>query len=397
MTSMRDILFVSLEDWDQIWRRNQFLCDLLARRYPDRKILFVGRPRDFSNRVRRGRWRDDGPPTTWRVPGSPNVTVTRPLKLLPNTIAIGRRFNDWLARRHIARVGLGIGMSSPLLWLNDQSALGMVGRMGECATVYDITDDWTEFPGSPRHRALIAAQDAELCRIADATIVCSERLFERKRPLASSLHLIPNGVHAAHYARVLDGEGPFPPAAASWSRPVLGYVGSVHASRVDLDLVEAIARQWAPGTIALVGPDFLTPVEAERLDRLGNVMRVPAVPYAEVPDYIRAFDVSIVPHLVTPFTESLNPIKLWEYLAAGKPIVSTDVAGFRDYPQHVAVARDAAEFARLACEALTENGARPEARRREAKEHSWEARTDQVEEVIAGCLARRAAALQHAD
>ena len=394
---MPDILFVSLEDWDQIWRRNQFLCDALSRRYPEHKILFVGRARDFSNRVRRRAWRGDGQPTTWTVPGLPNVTVTRPLKLLPNTLALGRRFNDWLARRQILSLARGLGLTAPLLWLNDHAAVSMVGRMGECATIYDVTDDWTEFPGSARERATVSAQDAQLCRVADATIVCSQRLFDRKRSLTESLHLIPNGVHAEHYARVLDGVGPLPAAAARWKRPVLGYVGSVHSSRVDLALLEAVAKRWAPGTIALVGPDFLQPADVARLDRLGNVIRVSAVPYAEVPDYMRAFDVSIVPHLVTPFTESLNPIKLWEYLAAGKPIVSTDVAGFRDYPQHVAVARSGEEFAHLSLEALSEENERREARRIEARAHSWDARVDQVVGVIGECVGASMPAVQHAN
>jgi teichuronic acid biosynthesis glycosyltransferase TuaH len=69
--------------------------------------------------------------------------------------------------------------------------------------------------------------------------------------------------------------------------------------------------------------------DAESLQRTGRVHLTGAVPYAEVPEYMRAFDVCITPHRMTLFTESLNPIKLWEYLAAGKPIVSTDVAGFR--------------------------------------------------------------------
>jgi glycosyltransferase involved in cell wall biosynthesis len=97
---------------------------------------------------------------------------------------------------------------------------------------------------------------------------------------------------------------------------------------------------------------------------------------------MRAFDVCIVPHRVTPFTESLNPIKLWEYLAAGKPIVSTDVAGFRDYPQFVRIASDAPSFLQAVQAALTEDPSLPQARRAEAQHHSWNSRLDAVEQVI---------------
>jgi teichuronic acid biosynthesis glycosyltransferase TuaH len=100
---------------------------------------------------------------------------------------------------------------------------------------------------------------------------------------------------------------------------------------------------------------------------------------------MRAFDVCITPHRVTPFTESLNPIKLWEYLAAGKPIVSTNVAGFRDYPQFVTIA-DADGFNEAVQTTLHEDPTRAEARRTEARRHSWSARLDAVEAVISDCL-----------
>jgi glycosyltransferase involved in cell wall biosynthesis len=97
---------------------------------------------------------------------------------------------------------------------------------------------------------------------------------------------------------------------------------------------------------------------------------------------MRAFDVCIVPHRVSPFTESLNPIKLWEYLAAGKPIVSTPVPGFRDYPQHVYLGADIASFGAGIEAALAEDPARSEARRREAQHHSWDERVDAVVRVM---------------
>ena len=100
---------------------------------------------------------------------------------------------------------------------------------------------------------------------------------------------------------------------------------------------------------------------------------------------MRAFDVCITPHRRTAFTESLNPIKLWEYLAAGKPIVATDVAGFRDYPQFVRLASDAGSFGQAVEEALREENTRGEARRAESRRHSWQARLDQVVDVLLSC------------
>jgi glycosyltransferase involved in cell wall biosynthesis len=374
----QDLLFVSMEDWDDIWRRNQFLCAGFARRFPDRKILFVGLPRNASHALRHGQLRALKRQSTYPVPDLPSITVTHPLKLWPNTLTLGRRLNEAQMRRHILRIATEIGLHSPTLWLNPHYAVHLAGHMGERAVIYDITDDWISLTQSERLRALTAAQDAELCRRADAVIVCSERLQEMKRNLARRLFLIPNGVDAAHYRCVLDA----PPATPRWSRPVLGYTGSIHPDRVDIDLIEAVAKRLSEGTIVLVGPNMLREPDESRLQRCGNVVLTGPVPYARVPEMMREFDVSITPHRVTPFTESLNPIKLWEYLAAGKPIVSTPVAGFRDYPNLVRTASGAEEFLAQVRVALVEAPDLAQARRQEAQRHSWTSRLDAVIDVL---------------
>ena len=388
---MHDLLFVSMENWDNIWRRNQFLCAGLARRHPRRQILFVGLPRDYTHGVRTRDFRCFTQPATWKAPGFSNITVTRPPKLLPNTSALGRRLNEALFRRHVKKAASKLGMKQPLLWLNPHSALHMVGKIGERAVIYDITDDWTSLTQRPWLTELIREQDCALCRVANAVIVCSERLQQLKAPLTDSLHLIPNGVDATHYQRVDDAGRPPPGETAGWRHPVLGYTGSVHPDRVDLRLVEALARRLPTATVAMVGPIMIDTASRQRLEALGNVVFTGPKPYADLPNYMRVFDVCITPHVVTPFTESLNPIKLWEYLAIGKPIISTRVAGFKDYPQFVYLADDAEGFAANLPRATAEGRDLPEQRRREAAKHSWETRLDAVENVMASCLSSRQA------
>lgn len=381
---MQDLIFVSMENWDEVWRRNQFVCTGLAERFPDRKILFVGLSRNVTNDLRHGRVPSLRAGDA-AVPGLPNITLTRPLKLLPDTLGWGRRINEALFRRHIRTAAQRLGMSSPLLWLNPHAAGHMAGKMGESAVVYDITDDWTKLTMSPALTRLTVAQDAALCAKADAVIVCSERLLEMKRGAAQHLFLIPNGVDADHYRPVLDKTGPLTAPGSGWAKPVLGYTGTIHPDRVDVALVESLAKQFHTGTVALVGPNLLTEPDRARLAACANVVLTGPVPYAGIAETMRAFDVCITPHRMTEFTESLNPIKLWEYLAAGKPIVSTDVAGFRDYPQFVRLASDAGRFGEAVKDALAEDPAAGEARRAEARRHSWQSRLDQIVEVLQGC------------
>ncbi len=379
--SFPDIIFVSLEDWDDVWRRNQFLCAGMARRYPSAKILFVGLPRNVSHRLRRGDLSVLRAAATETVPEYPNISVLHPLKLLPNTLAVGRRLNDWVARRQIKGAAAKLGLTRPLLWLNPHSAVHLAGRLGESAVVYDITDDWISPTQSEAMRQRVTAQDAALCRRADAVIVCSPKLYAMKRALTKNLFEVANGVDTEHYRRVLSADPPIE-AARSWRHPVFGYTGTVHPERVDVDLVAALAQSVPEGTVALVGPDLLPAADRDRLDALGNVVRTGPVPYKNLPDYMRAFDVCITPHCLSEFTESLNPIKLWEYLAAGKPVVATPVAGFRDFPQHVRLASDPEQFIAACRAALTEPPEQAQARQAEAEKHTWDARVDAVVSVL---------------
>jgi glycosyltransferase involved in cell wall biosynthesis len=383
-THRRDIVFVSLENWDDIWRRNQFVCDELARRDPHRRILFVGLPRNVSHALRHGHFREaasGGKPVS---ASRPNIIIASPTKLLPNTITAGRWLNEAGFRRHVLQMMDRFDFYEPLLWINDHSAVHMVGRMGEAAVVYDITDDWTTLTQSSRLTQLIARQDQELCRRADAVIVCSERLREMKTGMARQLHLIPNGVNAAHYSTVQR----LPEQASRWKHPVVGYVGTIHPDRIDVSLVEGVAREMPEASIVLVGPNHLRAAEMDRLGSLANVFFTGPVPYSDVPAHMNVFDICMTPHRMTPFTESLNPIKLWEYLAVGKPIVSTNVAGFRDYPQWVSIASTAGEFTEAIRRGLVEIPEIAPARRAEAARHSWSARVDEIERVLALCEPR---------
>ncbi|NBC10727.1 MAG: glycosyltransferase, partial [Planctomycetes bacterium] len=293
-------------------------------------------------------------------------------------------------RREAKRLGFYDDGRRPLLWLNPYHADHMIGRMHEAAVIYDITDDWSQFGRNRRVQRRIAEQDRRVCEKADAVIVCSEGLAASKCQYGAKLHLIKNGVDCRHYAAVCDVHGELPDEARTWDKPVLGYTGTIHRDRLDVALVEQIARRLDRGTIVLIGPSHLNPQERRALKATGRVVITGAVPYAQLPEHMRAFDVCIVPHRVTPFTDSLNPIKLWEYLAAGKPIVSTPVAGFRDYPQHVRLATDAASFVAQAFDALSEEDDRAAARRAEAERHAWTRRVDQVEGVLDAAASRSA-------
>ncbi len=385
---MRDLIFVSLENWDEVWRRNQFICAALLKRFPNMRLLFVERARDFSNAVRRLKFSSVLRPAVRQSSDLPGLTMFSPLKLLPNSIASARHFNARMLRRQLRKVSSEIGFENPLLWINDHGAAHLCGHFGERGVVYDVTDDWTVMPSTGlAERARIIRADRELCERADLVVVCSQSLEDSRKPLARRIVRIPNGVDAAHYRCCTRAELGVPVVQAGGQAqkapaPVFGYIGTLHGDRLDTTLVLALADRWPEGRVVLCGPDFLSPIDHRKLKTRANITIRPAVPYADVPEVMAGFDVCILPHRCNAFTESLNPIKLWEYLASGKPIASTPVAGFRDF-SHLCNLGDGVEGFLDACQsALEEDPAIGLWRIKEAEGHSWEHRVDDLLEVF---------------
>ena len=223
------------------------------------------------------------------------------------------------------RAAQELDFTDPLLWVNDPAAAALLARTG-WRTLYDVTDDWLHAGLTGAEHARLVADESLLLRDAAHVVVCSPALLAAKRPARQdrALSLVPNAVDVDAY------RNPGPRPADLPQGPVVLYVGTVHADRVDLALCASTARRLGTrATVVLVGPAPIDPAERRRLEEAGVVLLGPR-DSAVVPAYLTHADVLLVPHVVTPFTDSLDPIKLYEYRAANRPVVSTPVAGFRE-------------------------------------------------------------------
>ena len=126
---MRDLIFISLENWDGVWRRNQFLCAEWLRRFPNMRLLFVGRSRDVSNCLRKGDGSVFSQPAEQKIDELPGLTILNPLKLLPNSTRPTRWLNQQMLLAEIRRSSRRAGLRAPLLWINDHCAAPF-GRTG---------------------------------------------------------------------------------------------------------------------------------------------------------------------------------------------------------------------------------------------------------------------------
>ena len=294
------VAVLSLETWDDVWRRNQHLAARLVRSRAVTELEFFTPP-EPGLALRSSR----------RVP-EPGIVVRTPPLVVPRRYGGHRLIGTWL-RRRLRNVDV--------LWVNDPVA-GVSALRDGVPVIYDVTDDWRSMYQDATSRSRIVVAEDVLAERADATVVCSAVLATRWRQrYGIAAAWIPNGVDVdairAARPRQLDGAGPH-----------VVYIGTVHANRVDIDLVAELAAAGM-ANVHLVGPDGLTAAERAKLVALG--VRVHgAVPAADVPSWLVAADVLICPHLVDDFTLSLDAIKAHEYLATDRPVVATPSSGFQN-------------------------------------------------------------------
>lgn len=318
-----DLVVISLEPWDEVWRRNQHLVAGLLRDDPDLRVLFVEPAADLLHAVllgipaRPGRGLRRGPLLTGVTPG--RLWLYQPTKLLPRRVD-PRQDGRWAAG--VRRAARRLGLTRPTLWVNDPHGAEVLERTG-WPSLYDITDDWLEADRDEATHARLARHEETLMRRCIEVVVCSTGLVRTKSP-RRPVTLLRNAVDAEAVRHPTTRPTDLPVG------PVAVYVGTLHGDRLDVDLCVATAHALrGVGALVLVGPNALTADEDERLATAG-VVRLGGKDRLVVPAYLQHADVLVVPHLVDDFTDSLDPIKLYEYRAVGRVVVSTPVSGFRE-------------------------------------------------------------------
>ncbi len=293
------------------------------------------------------------------------------------------RFNTMLTGLVVRRVIRQV-KGPVVLWLYDAASSELVGACGETAAVYDCVDDHIEVAGDDqRVRALLTAADNRAARTSTVVITTTRTLYDRHRATNPRTHLVPNVGDYEHFAPAASRDIAADEVSAL-TGPVLGFTGNVAAWKVDFDLLTEVARRRPSWTLVLVGPTRSDTLDdLSRLSSLPNVHYLGSKPYERVPEYVAGFDVGLCPYLWNAAMRSGFPLKLYEYLAAGKPVVASgnpDVAGMEP---DVRVVRGADEFVSAVEDVLALDDDADRARRMTlAAANTWETRTRQMLDLV---------------
>lgn len=266
--------------------------------------------------------------------------------------------NLYLVHDHTAFLrGVAPTLRSPLVWCSWGRLHETLDAYHPALVIFDCVDDFPQW--RPYESAMLAR--------ADAVVVTADALLARLQARHPRVSLIPNGCDYPHFAGLPDPPPDLP------SGPIAGFVGA-WARWIDADLLERTASLLPGWQFVLVGPPF-----GGRTIARANVHHLGWRPYAELPAYLHRFDVALIPFIDDQVTRSAHPIKLWEYLAAGLPVVSTPVPEVAAYPSVVTLADTPAAFAAAIERAAGARSPMDAAVRQAlARRHSWSERYRQI-------------------
>lgn len=313
---------------------------------------------------------------------SPNLTVLEYTPALPSRLPLTAGLAISQFRAKVERVMRALFSSEPatviLFSPNEARFLEIVP---ELPFVYRIIDDYPTMPFYASDPAAARRLDESLCVRAEAIFPSNPKLLGQRKGLNRCHLLIPNGVDFALFgARGL----PVPADMAALPRPIVGFSGAVDRYKLDMGLVAEIAALRPSWTVALIGKVGTGDDTTDReLPQAPNLRYLGFRPYSDLPDYVAAFDVGIIPYSVNPYTEGVSPLKLYEYLAAGKAVVSTPLPFASEAGPVVRTAIGATAFVEQIEAVLAEEG-KEEERRAIAEANSWPARARAMVEVLAG-------------
>lgn len=281
----------------------------------------------------------------------------------------------------------GLHFCEPILWVFLPDMAVFTGRFGEKLVIYHMVDEYTGYSGvSERWRPVMRHMEAQLARMADLVFVSSPTLLESKRSLNEHMLWVANAVDFDSFARAAVGRDASPPDLANLPSPIIGYVGAIN-EKVDLSLVVRVAQAFPAWSLVLVGPvrvsDPGNRVALEVLRGMPNVHFLGQKDVTLVPNYIAACDVCLLPYQMNEWTRHIDSLKLYEYLACGKPVVATSVPAAQRFSDVVRVAASPTDFVAGVRDGLRGDHAELQAKRRSvAAQNTWERRIDVISAAI---------------
>ncbi len=306
--------------------------------------------------------------------------VYSPFSVPVHHIGWAKCFNDVILRCQISCVIYWLGIHNPIVLVANPAAVDIALKMKKNKVIYQRTDRFEEASGIDVE--VILRCDQKLKTESDLTIYVNTKLYEEESSQCRKAFFLDHGVDFELFASA-EEKTVMPPEIADIPKPIIGYFGETSGHSVDIALAEKIADLLPEMSFVYIGtisPDCRTLMAKKNVWMLGQK------DYDRIPQYGKCFDVAILPWIKNRWTEAANPIKVKEYLALGKPFVSTPVfTQIQEYLDVTYVANTPEEFAYSIVKALNENNPeRIAARRKKVEASTWDSKAQLVLDELFG-------------
>jgi len=237
---------------------------------------------------------------------------------------------------------------------------------------YDCVDEHTGFTAKTKRKNIIQLLEQRIMYKADLVFTTSKNLYERKKQYNCNTYLTPNVGDTSLFMKALLEETKVADELLKIKKPIIGFIGAINF-KIDWELIKYIAHNHPEWSFVMIGPIYK--LNVAELKSLGNIHFLGRKPINIMPNYLKGFDVCIIPYLLNKYTEHVFPLKFHEYMASGKPIVTTDLPELRCYKNVIKIAENYSSFDKSIVQVLNENNKKLIEKRLEiAKKNSWEKR-----------------------
>lgn len=387
MITNENIVCLSTQDWDDVWTRKQRFMQRFAKQ--GNRVLYIEAQ---SSLVSLGILKKDWKRIFHWLKGPRKIDDNLYIVTLPLVLPFFQMFifiskiNNWF---------ISIFLKYQLKKLNFRSFIfltyapfsdGLVKRLGEKFAIYDCVDEFSDSKGLVRTKVIKQLEEKVLKKVK-FVIVTHKNLFESKKKWNKNIYLISNGADIDHFKKTCLPETAIASDMIKIPKPIIGFLGVIQYW-IDLDLIRHLALSKPDWSIVLIGP-VARLAEVKKIKNIPNIYLLGRKPYTVLPSYVKAFDVCINPYVLNETAENCSPLKLYDYLASGKPVVSVDMPEAREFEDFIEIGLNYENFVKKInkiLEQLPENSEKINARMEAVKMHSWEHRFSDFEKTIESYL-----------
>lgn len=384
MIENQDIICFGFAEWDNPYRTNQH--HLMGRFSQKNRVLFIEslglrRPALQKKDIKRIFLRlVKFLKGTRKI--SENLYILSPFVLPFHKYAVIRFINRCLLLIQLRNVLSNLKFKKPVLWSYVPNAVDFLGKLGEKISVYHCVDELSANPLIP---PVVKKLEKKFIASVNLVFATSKPLFDERKNLNKNTYYLPNVADFEHFHKAVLEETVISAELENIPHPRIGFIGAISSYKLDFGLIQHIAGRRPEWSFVFIGSkgEGEKEVNSSKLETKENIHFLGGKAYGVLPNYLKGFDVCILPNLLNEYTKNMFPMKFFEYLASGKPVVSTYLDSLLDFGDFCYLSRNAEEFESNIRKALNEDSAKlKESRINLAKQYTWESRIEEMSRII---------------